>query len=224
MKKYVLLAMCLMAGTSLFVSCSNDDEEVKDTYVIPTGDEEFPPVFLNPDEMPEAGIVIQSRLWNEKGDHTTVFKAGEDIVFEVSIFNLTDDKVWIQDPVRGEPRLFRLPIKGMSTDAEDVEKGLFNIHTADGKLVGYPYDTKEPWYVHLTMARQIPINPEQSLHWFASWKGNLSEAYMCNGSLPISAYLVEHAPLAPGAYYTEFDVNLTKDIKKTVRINFTITE
>ena len=112
----------------------------------------------------------------------------------------------------------------MSTDAEDMQKGLFNIHTAGGELVGYPYDTKEPWYVHLTMARQIPVNPEQSLHWFGSWMGHLSEAYMCNSSLPISAYLVEHEPLATGKYYTEFDVNLTKDVKKTVRIDFTVTE
>lgn len=108
-------------------------------------------------------------------------------------------------------------------------------------FVGYPYDpdamvginqTYDLKYTFLT-----PVDYENSpnykasyrifpnsIRWTASWSGKQYEGFMSSWRYNYYELGANNEPIQPGDYYTEFVVNLTSHVRKTVRVDFTVTE
>ena len=228
MKKYIYLAFALLLGSWTFISCGDEEDTIVDntepTVTIPADDSNFPPVYVNPSEMPENGIVIAYRLYNQDGKQTTAFKQSDDIIFDIQLYNMEDTIVYVMGERDGRPTLFPTPLV-----EEGIQTGIFNVYTAEGKFVGYPYnavfkgkDTFE--YEYYSLLAPAKKYPDYIARWTASWSGKQYEDFMVGRKYKYYLRGVENGVLLPGEYYTEFDVNLRPTIKRKVRIDFTVTK
>lgn len=216
--KKIFVLFGLLLGAFMIAGCGNDDDDATKTEVLPDDpDREMPPVVYNPEVMPENGLVVQYCLRNQNGKRTTEFKYGDDIIFDISIANLTDDVVYIQGERDGRPTLFPTPYV-----KSGIKDGIFNIHTEDGKFVGYPYDPVLTGDQTAELRICIGVWPEEPLRWTATWSGKQYEGFMAGNKFHYYKRGVANKPLNPGKYYTEFEIRLAPNEKKMLRIDFSV--
>ena len=190
MKKYVLLILSLVLSSTLafLPSCGNDDEQQQDT---PT-----PAPVLVPGEsvfdMVKDSIAVSFRLENEKGDTTTVFAEGEDIIFDLTIKKIGKE------------------INYVTTAFEDIlGNDVFRVYTLDGKDLGmswrYPKIRQEV-LIHY-------FHPGVTYYFKCSWLGHVSH-------YPMEAYPQE--PLPADQYRVVAPVWIGNDTTLPLEIYFTV--
>ena len=217
-KNFVLFGLFL--GAFMIAGCGNDDDDATKTEVLPDDpDREMPPVVYNPEVMPENGLVVQYCLRNQDGKRTTEFKYGDDIIFDLSVFNLTASTVYIQGERDGRPTLFPTPLV-----QKGEEHGIFNIHDVNGTFVGYPYNPTLSGKQTDECLRVQMLVPEIPRKWTASWLGKQYDSFEGTGYFFYDRRGVANKPLNPGKYYTEFEIRLAPNEKKMLRIDFRVVE
>lgn len=141
MKKSVLMALAIPFLLLAFVGCSKDDAEKSD-------------------------LKVRFKVLNAKGEETSVFKHGEDILFELTVMN------------EGEK-----PVEAWKIiDLHDV----FHVYTSDGKDMGKPWnEIYDPFYV----MRYIPAHGD--FNWLCSWleKKNFFIQKRPRTALPVGDYV-----------------------------------
>ena len=168
---FIAIAVC--CGTTLCLSsCSSDDEEE---------------IFKD--------VAVKFSLFNEKGEETTTFKYGENIIFDLVIKNRTDQEVELLD----------------SFDDSNYYINAFIIYTSDGLVVGYPYD--------LIRDAEPYLLPRETIHWRTCWMVNPTET--TDYAPFISTALKE--PLPKGNYYTVFSF-LYNGERKVYKASFRVIE
>ena len=109
----------MMAGIgTLCVSCSSDD-----------GNSELPDIPTIPKEEPFKGVIcfedsvkMQLQLLNSDSVATDTFKEGEDIIFMLTVKNISSERFLLHTPI------------------ENFSDNIFNIYSSDGTDMGRPWD------------------------------------------------------------------------------------
>ena len=140
------------------------------------------------------------------------------------LYNMEDTIVYVMGERDGRPTLFPTPLV-----EEGIQTGIFNVYTAEGKFVGYPYNpvltgNQTDEYNYYSLLAPAKKYPDYIARWTASWSGKQYEDFMVGRKFKYYLRGVENGVLLPGEYYTEFDVNLRPTIKRKVRIDFTVTK
>ena len=120
-------------------------------------------------------------LRNEDGDRTTTFKEGENIIFDVTIFNATGYELHM-------------------ADERDILMSVMSVYRSDGEYVGNPFQSA----FYTMELRWITVKAHGRFHWSCSWiyderyvhddRYDSSTSYSTNVLSPV-------APLPKGAYY-----------------------
>ena len=190
MKKIPCFAFlsAILLPCAVISSCGNDDEQQQDT---PT-----PAPVLVPGEsvfdMVKDSIAVSFRLVNEKGDTTTVFTEGEDIIFDLTITKIGKE------------------INYVTTNFQDIlGNDFFRVYTLDGKDLGmswrYPKIRQEV-LIHY-------FHPGVTYYFKCSWLGHVSH-------YPMEAYPQE--PLPAGQYRVVAPVWIGNDTTLPLEIYFTV--
>lgn len=202
MKKDIFLSLALLLGSWSFISCGDEEDDIV-VQSLP----DSPNISFNPIIMPENGYVILYHVYNQNGERTKEFKLGDDIIFDLQLYNFTDSCITIL-PERYNPQflsLFNTPwIK------RGIEDGIFNIHDVNNKFIGYPYNPSLDG-IDLTASLMLgyKLKPKECLRWNASWSGTKYENFMNSYISPYWSYGANNKPLESGQYHSEFDVRLT---------------
>ena len=172
--------------------------------------------------MPEDGYVILYHLYNQYGERTKEFKSGDDIIFDLQLYNFTDSSIMIlpERYNRQSLSLFNTPwLK------EGVEDGIFNIHDVFNKFIGYPYNPSlDGIDQSASLMLGYKLQSKECLRWNASWSGTKYENFMNGHISPYWSHGLSNKPLEPGQYHSQFDVRLTTNMKYTVLIDFIVKE
>ncbi len=206
-----LLFLVLIAGIGMFfISCNSDD-----------GDSELPSVptdstkSTTPEEKPfigftcmEDSVQIQLQLLNSDSVAMDTFKEGEDIIFKLTIMNISSELVLIT------------PIDEFSDD------NIFNIYSSNGSYVGKPWDGR--WIALIHSFLTPGMLQEHTCSWLEEPIEDTID-YLLNGisissaRVPILYYKQERRqPLPKGSYYTQFDVSIIEGRTTTIRMDFNI--
>ena len=234
MKKYLFLALAILLVSWTFISCGDEDEE--SVAVRPLGkpiDAPNCPVAVNPTVMPKEGLIIIYNLYNSDGKQTNVFKYGEDIIFNIEFRNLTDTIIYVAGERDSAPRLFPTPV----WDGRDMQSGIFNVHSKDGKFIGYPYlpsltlpITREGNYRTLIYPQNDALYGGVDggiVRWVKGWLGNPISVTFDYGLIRRSyGYAFgddcNNLPLPVGEYYSEFNINIGKGVTYPIRMEFVV--
>ena len=127
-------------------------------------------------------------LRNEDGDRTTTFKVGENIIFDVTIFNATGYELHM-------------------ADERDILMSVMSVYRSDGEYVGNPFQSA----FYTMELRWITVEAHGRFHWSCSWiyderyvhddRYDSSTSYSTNVLSPV-------APLPKGAYYVMIKSNV----------------
>ena len=183
MKKYFLIfALMLMAMGLSFtvVSCSSDD-----TYMYDGNQQD---ILTNNEGN------IKFRLLNQDGVETTVFKKGENIIFDLSIENNTDVNWTLVYGFKG----------GDIVLGEDF----FCVYKANGEYIGVPWSGM---FCEESLQQEWIYLPHSIVHikcpWYMDssiWIGNP----LCKGTVSGEDWPV----LSEGSYYTAFSITYNKNL------------
>ena len=206
-----LLFLVLIAGIGMFfISCNSDD-----------GDSELPTAptdstkSTTPEDKPFVGVTymedsikIQLQLLNSDSVAMDTFKEGENIIFKLTIMNMSSELVMIT------------PIDEFSDD------NIFNIYSSNGSYVGKPWDGR--WIALIHSFLTPGMLQEHTCSWLENPVGDTVD-YLLNGTstsiarVPIRYYKQERRkPLPQGSYYTQFDVSIIEGRTTTIRKDFNI--
>ena len=135
-------------------------------------------------------------LRNERGDRTTTFKEGENIIFDITISNATGYKLHM-------------------ADERDILMSVMSVFRSDGEYVGNPFQST----FFTEELRWITVEAHSRLHWSCSWiyderyvhddRYGSSTSYSTNVLSPV-------APLPKGAYYVMIKSNVMYHIADTL--------
>lgn len=148
-------------------------------------------------------VDVSFTLLNDDGKETTTFAYGENITFQVTIFNRSTQNV-------------RLTTAYPLIGGEEA----FMVYTKEGEQIGRPWDVlfvpqvyPEPVY---------SVNPGKTFSWNYKWKGYPD----IDLSLYTWPFLLwqeeEREDLAKGAYYSKFTVCLGSNIYVECRKDFVV--
>ena len=128
--------------------------------------------------------MVRFKVLNAKGEETSVFKHGEDILFELTVMN------------EGEK-----PVEAWKIiDLRDV----FHVYTSDGKDMGKPWDEIfDPFYV----MRYIPAHGD--FNWLCSWleKKNFFVQKRPRTALPVGDYVARFSVTLENKHMVECNVD-----------------
>lgn len=212
MKKEVFMMMSLMLSMGMLCACSKDEAPVIENEV-PNDSIHINPV--TPEVKPfigvrcmEDSVQIQLQLLNSDSVAMDTFKEGEDIIFKLTIMNISNELVMIT------------PINEFSDD------NIFNIYSSNGSFVGKPWDGRWISLIHSF------LTPGMLQEHTCSWLEEPVEDtidYLLNSTstsiarVPIRYYKQERRkPLPKGSYYTQFDVSVIEGRTTTIRMDFNI--
>ena len=234
MKKFKLLgAMLLSIGMllgmgTMSTSCRGDDgnSEIPSIPTTPTDSIDT----SKPEEKPFVGgtyfedsVKIQFQLLNSDSIATDTFKEGEDIIFKLTVKNISNDWVTI-------------------TTVDKFCDNTFNVYSSDGVDMGRPWNLRligaiRPFLTtgmmqeHICSWLEVPLEDiDQISSWLEDpikYLGNMDLEMrilsLVNGITPI-AYLTKERrqPLPKGSYYTQFDVSVLEGRTTTIRMDFNI--
>lgn len=144
----------------------------------------------------EEDVKVEFSLLNDTGSKTTIFKVGENITFDLKVTNQTNEMVYLTDTL----------------NAKEIIKAFF-IYTANGKVVGTPYD--------MQTSDKAYIPQKSSIHWQACWMIKPTE----RDEDYYDPFFIENIkePLPQGDYYTLFSY-IYKGERKEYRLSFKITQ
>jgi len=182
MKKSKLLWMCAVLMIAGLSSCSSE-EEVEEQ------------LSANQALFSSDAYDIGYSLRNERGDRTTTFKEGENIIFDVTISNATGYKLHM-------------------ADERDILMSAMSVFRSDGEFVGNPFQSA----FYTFELRWITIEAHGRLHWSCSWiydeRYVHDDRYGSSTSYSIKV-LSPVAPLPKGAYYVMIKSNVMYHIADT---------
>lgn len=159
MKKSILLLAAIML---MLAGCSSD--------------EEIDGLMDNQSTFRTDFYSIGYSLKNTKGDRTTTFKEGENIIFDVTIYNTYGNEIAL-------------------ADERDILMGAASVFRSNGEYVGNPW--QEAFY---TMElRWIHIKAHDCVHWSYPWI--YDERYASTSSISTQK-LSPMDPLPKGTYYS----------------------
>ena len=172
--KKIILSMACVAIVSCMVGCENADSDMKDTIISESDstenlrnggkDSEFMPLRIN------------YHLENEKGENATTFAEGENIIFDLAIYNDS-----LKDITFAEER--------------EIVMSCLSVYDINGNYIGNPWVGMDMdasiWYV--------TIKANGSEHWRIPWM--YDEKYMTERSCKIGIYPMKD-PLPSGKYYS----------------------
>ena len=191
MKRTLCIAFlsAILLPCAVISSCGNDDEQQPDT---PT-----PAPVLVPGEsvfdMVKDSIAVSFRLENEKGDSTTVFAEGEDIIFDLTIKKIGKE------------------INYVTTNFQDIlGNDFFRVYTLDGKDLGMSWrynEKQEAVLIHY-------FHPGVTYYFKCSWLGHVP-AYQ-----PMKNHPQE--PLPAGQYRVVAPTWIGNDTTVPLEIYFTV--
>lgn len=205
---YQFLFLALIAGIeSLSMSCSSDDgnSEIPDVPADPPVPEEEP--FVGVRYM-EDSVQIQFQLLNSDSVAMDTFKEGEDIIFKLTIMNISNEIVLIT------------PIDDFSDD------NIFNIYTSNGSYIGKPWDGRWISLIHSFLTPGMM--QEHTCSWLDEPVEDMTDYLLKGisisiGRVPIRYYKKESKqPLPKGRYYTQFNVSVIEGRTTTIRMDFNI--
>ena len=209
MKKEVLIISMLFVLSFGMTGCSND--EGNELPSVPTD----PIELTTPEEKPFVGVTymedsvkIQLQLLNSDSVAMDTFKEGEDIIFKLTIMNMSSELVMIT------------PIDEFSDD------NIFNIYSSNGSYVGKPWDGR--WIALIHSFLTPGMLQEHTCSWLEEPVGDTVD-YLLNGTstsiarVPILYYKQERRqPLPKGSYYTQFDVSVIEGRTTTIKMDFSV--
>lgn len=142
------LCLALVAG---LCSCSSDDEsdELKN----------------NQATFRTENYSIGYSLRNEKGKRSTTFNEGENIIFEVTVYNNTGYELHL-------------------ADERDILMKALSVFRSDGEYVGNPWETA----FYTMELRWLTVEARGSLHWSSSWIYDSSQVRSSVEPLPKGDY------------------------------------
>lgn len=115
-------------------------------------------------------------LKNTKGERTTTFKEGENIIFDVTIYNTIGNEIAL-------------------ADERDILMGAASVFQSNGEYVGNPWQAA----FYSKELRWILINANDCVHWSYPWI--YDERYASTSSISTQK-LSPMDPLPKGTYYT----------------------
>lgn len=199
-------AIFLLASAGL-VSCNGEN----DFDEITTNDNLYKNETITADDL-ASSILVELKLINSEGKVTTVFSYGENITFDMTLHNISDQTITL-------------------AETELLGKDLFRVYTKDEEDLGCPWD--------VTLVRALYPAPPCSIaagetrSWSCKWKGlvETSEGLVDSDNLDIPLSEIynrtlfiqtkERDSLPRGEYYCQFDVYIVGDVR-TCRQDFTI--
>ena len=211
---FQLLFPAMLVGMGILsTSCRGDDgnSEIPSIPATPTDSINT----SKPEEKPFVGVTyfednvkIQLQLLNPDSIATDTFKEGEDIIFKLTITNISNELV-------------------MTTRIHEFSDNIFNIYSSSGVEMGKPWDGR---YIALTHSF---LTPGMSQEYICSWLEKPVEdvetiiieewSFMSIARSPIHYYKIEQRqPLAKGSYYTLFDVSVIESRKTRIRMDFNV--
>ena len=176
--KWIWMAALLMIVVGMS-SCSSEEEfEV----------EVDEPLSANQALFSSDAYDIGYSLRNEKGNRTTTFKEGENIIFDITILNGTGYKLYM-------------------ADERDILMSVMSVFRSDGEYVGNPFQSA----FYTMELRWITVEAHSRFHWSCSWI--YDERYVHDGRYGSSTsystnVLSPVAPLPKGAYYVMIKSNV----------------
>jgi len=163
------------------------------------------------ESVPSPPVDVQFQLLNKNGETTTTFHAGEDIRFDYTIINRTDESVtWYFDSLFNYRNLFTV-FEKVPPSAEMPNGGNLRIGTPQTPQI--QRDSR--------LGRIIPANGEMRI--LMSWKGDFENTFMFDNW---QIYYHEREPLPVGNYFVEFEqeINFARydNLRKKFRIDFEV--
>ena len=209
MKKEVLIISMLFVLSFGMAGCSNDEDS--ELPSVPTDSTKS----TTPEDKPFVGVTymedsikIQLQLLNSDSVAMNTFKEGEDIIFKLTIMNMSGELVMIT------------PIDEFSDD------NIFNIYSSNGSYVGKPWDGR--WIALIHSFLTPGMLQEHTCSWLEEPVGDTVD-YLLNGistsiaRVPIRYYKQERRqPLPKGSYYTLFNVSIIEGRTTTIRMDFNV--
>ena len=164
MKKVLLIALLAGGGMGI-ISCSKECE----------------------DDAQQA-VSISLTTINENGENATVFSSKENILFDLSIKNSTNDTIFLDEP-------FLLEIVHS-----------FKLYSFSDVFVGYPFDGIDMLKFQDTLYYLMPY---ESRHWLCMYMTHQSEIDLKS---PLESNMIKE-PLSHGEYYLLYSLTLNKETK-----------
>ena len=214
-KRFILLCMMVAAMACSIMSCEKDsDSSITDIDVTRISVEDSIKAAVTDSINNRSrldSVDVSFTLLNPDGKETTTFAYGENITFQVTIFNRSTQNV-------------RLTTAYPLIGGEEA----FMVYTKEGEQIGRPWDVlatpavyPEPVY---------SVNPDKPLFWSCKWKENYyseSDPYINDPSFVLYRpfYLIqekERDNLAKGSYYSKFTVCLGSNIYVECRKDFVV--
>lgn len=159
MKKNLFLLIAIM---TMLAGCSSDDE--------------LNGLIGNQATFRTDFYSIGYSLKNTKGERTTTFKEGENIIFDVTIYNTYGNEIAL-------------------ADERDILMGAASVFRSNGEFVGNPWQT----VFYTCELRWIYIKANDRVHWSYPWI--YDERYASTSSISIQN-LSPMEPLPKGTYYS----------------------
>lgn len=142
----------------------------------------------------EEDVYVEFSLRNDTGKKATTFKVGENITFDLRVTNHTDETVYLTDTL----------------NAKEIIKAFF-VYSANGKIVGTPYD----WQT----SEEAYVQNNSSIHWQACWIIKPTE---CDEDYYDPFFIKSiKEPLPQGDYYSVFSFIYNGE-RKEYRVYFKI--
>ena len=171
--KYFFFYLFLLMGGMVMVSCSNDEDEK------------------------QQAVDISLKTMNEKGEYVTVFSSNENILFDLSIVNNTDDTIDVDSSLLLEEIVYS-----------------FRLYSSGDDDLSYPFDG-----IDLLKFRDTAyyFKPHETRHWQCMYMTHQTEM---NHQSPFVSKRIRE-PLSQGEYYLLYSLTLNKE-RKTGSITFKV--
>ena len=187
-KNNFIFGFLLFAGL-LFsvVSCSSDDNVVKI-------DEKGNDVFTNDEDN------ITFCLYNKDMQKTVSFKEGENIIFDLTIYNNTDATWTIKRDFNGGDLV--------------LDENFFCVYRENGERIGVPWSGM---FCEESNQQEWSYSPHSVLHLKCSWYMDFSIATthpLCKGADAGEDWL----KLSKGSYYTKFTISYNTSIGQSTPV------
>ena len=205
-KSFILLCMMVAAMACSIMSCEKDsDSSITDIDVTRISVEDSIKAAVTDSINNRSrldSVDVSFTLLNDDGKETTTFAYGENITFQVTIFNRSTQNV-------------RLTTAYPLIGGEEA----FMVYTKEGEQIGRPWDVLSTPQVYPEPV--YSVNPGRTLSWNSKWKG-----YPDIDPLNYVPFILwqekEREDLAKGAYYSKFTVCLGSNIYVECRKDFVV--
>ena len=165
---FLILFVTISAPFVMLPSCSDNEDDVDYNY-------DLPPTTEKVSAIERDGVIMTYALLNSQGDTTMTFREGENIFFDLTIENTTDEHIHIP----GGPRTL-----GYNT---------FRVFTTSGKDCGTSWSYVEDWTMRAAL-----LCAQTTYHYQCPW-------YNDSNIKPIGPFVLKasHKKLTKGTYFTE---------------------